>query len=148
MPSLADILRPSMQTLKHILVHIYDVGVDSDPLLGIPSELEDMRNNNNNTIETIEISITDVNRFRDLEGNWGVVDWRVVDWGRLDQVLTALGWFSLKRVSLSMRIHRDTLIVTDPEPDVILRNLIRRQFPRLSSSNSVSFDLKVNDVHE
>ena len=49
-------LRPSMQTLKHMVVNFYDIdidGVDFDPLFGIPSELEDMRNNN--IIETIEI---------------------------------------------------------------------------------------------
>ena len=54
-PSLADMLRPSMQTLKHIVMifhhDVVDVAVDS--LFGIPSELEDMRTKN--IIETITI---------------------------------------------------------------------------------------------
>ena len=87
-----------MQTLKHILMHISDVdGVDFDPLFGFTSELEDMRNNN--IIEIIEIFVTD--QFWRREGNWDIINW-----GRLDEVLTALGWFSLKRVSLSISIHR------------------------------------------
>ena len=129
-----------MQTLKHMVLNFYDVdGVDFDPLFGIPSELEDMRNNN--IIEIIEVSVTEL--YWSREGNW-----EVIDWGGLDEVLTALGWFSLKRVSLIISVHRYSLIITDPESDVALRNWIMRQFPRLSSSNSVSFDLKVNNVHE
>ena len=122
-----------MQTLKHIVVHIYDVGGGDDfnPLFSITSELEDMRNNC--IIETIEITVTDI--------NWRREDF---DWGRLDEVLTTLGWFSLKRVSLSIRMHRCFLDFT--ELDAALRKSIKRQFPRLSSSNSVSFDFKVDIV--
>ena len=124
-----------MQTLNHIrvLVHIYDVdgGDDFNPLFSITSELEDMRNNS--IIETIEIAVMDI--------NWRREDF---DWGRLDEVLTALGWFSLKRVSLSIRMHRCSLDFTDL--DAALRKSIKRQFPRLSSSNSVSFDFEVDIV--
>jgi hypothetical protein len=126
-----------MRNLKHLVVDIYDDDDDFNPLFGIPSELEDMRNNN--IIEIIEISVT-------TDINWRREDDWEVDWGRLDEVLTALGWFSLKRVSLRIRINR---FGTDGhEPDVALQNLIMRQFPRLSSSNSVSFDFKVNHIHE
>ena len=124
-----------MQTLNHIrvLVDIYDVDADDDfnPLFSITSELEDMRNN---SIETIEITVTDIDRRRRED----------FDWGRLDEVLTTLGWFSLKRVSLSIRMHRCSLDFT--ELDAALRKSIKRQFPRLSSSNSVSFDFKVDIV--
>ena len=138
-PSLADMLRPSMQTLKHIvldLYNLYDFDVDLLPGFGIPSELEDVRNKN--IIETIGISVTSIHWVR---GNV-----RVFDWGRLDEVLTALGWFSLKRVSLTMRIHRYNSGGNESELDVALRNLQIRQFPRLSSSNSVSFNFKVTHV--
>ena len=127
-----------MQTLNHIrvLVDIYDVDADDDfnPLFSITSELEDMRNSS--IIETIEITVTDIDRRRRED----------FDWGRLDEVLSALGWFSLKRVSLSIRMHRCSRDFT--KLDVALRKSIKKQFPRLSSSNSVSFDFKVDIVDE
>ena len=133
-----------MQTLKHIVVDIIiddvDVDVGVHPLFGIPSELEDMRNKN--IIETIEISVADVIGCRGDEGQF---DWGHGRLGSLDEVLTALGWFSLKRVSLTMGIYRH---FRSDKLDVALRKLLMRQFPRLSSSKSVSFDFKVNDVHE
>ena len=52
-PSFAHILRPLLQTLKHIVLNIEVDGVDFDHLFGIPSELEDMRTKN--IIETIDI---------------------------------------------------------------------------------------------
>ena len=126
-----------MQTLKHIVLIIRDVHhIEFDPLFGIPSDLEDMRNNN--AIEIIEISVKIVKFCGELDDNWEVA------WVRLDEVLTALGWVSLKRVSLNIKIRRYSLDAT--ELDVALRNSIMTKFPRLSSSNSVSFDLKVNSV--
>jgi hypothetical protein len=86
-------LRPSMQTLKHIVVNIHVDDDDVDPLFGIPSELEDMRTKN--IIETVTIGIL----FR-----WMQDCRRGDDWGRLDEVLTAPGWFSLKRVSLAIEL--------------------------------------------
>ena len=127
MPSLADMLRPSMQTLKHIVVNIDVDGDDVDPLFGIPSELEDMRTKN--IIETVTIGIM----------VWSSADCRRGDdWGRLDEVLTTPGWFSLKRVSLAINVDAD-----GKNLEMVLRNLPETQFPRLSSSNSVSFDFKV-----
>ena len=126
-------LRPSLETLKHIVVEV-DVGDDDiDPLFGIPSELEEM--GAKNVIETVTIRIVvgaDVDYRR--EGD---------DWGRLDEVLTAPGWFSLKRVSLAIELGS---IWGDNEPEVALRNLHETQFRRLSSSNSILFDFKVNFV--
>ena len=122
-------LRPSMQTLKHIVVTTEVDGDDVDPLSGIPFELEEMRSNN--IIETVTIILvqTDVNC---RQGD---------DWGRLDQVLTTSGWFSLKQVSLAIQISSYFSISDDLE--VALRKLPETQFPRLSSSNSVSFDFEV-----
>ena len=126
-------LRPSMQTLKHIVVNVEVDDADVDPLFGIPSELEDMRTKN--IIETITIRIlvqTDANcRGGD-------------DWGRLDEVLAAPGWFSLKRVSLAIDIGDFSR--SDDELEVAMRNLPETQFRRLSSSNSVSFDFEVNRI--
>ena len=122
-----------MQTLKHIIVNAVVDGVDVDPLFGIPSELEDMRTKN--IIETVTIGVliqTDENCRR---GD---------DWGRLDKVLTATGWVSLKQVSLVIEIADYGR--SDDELEAALRKLPETQFPRLSSSNSVLFDFDVNPV--
>ena len=126
-------LRPSMQTLKHIVVDTEVDDVNDDPLFGIPSELEDMRTNN--IVETITIRVL-VQTDEDCH--------RGDDWGRLDEVLTSPGWFSLKRVSLVIKIA--TFSRSDDELEVALRNLPETQFPRLSSSNSVSFDFEINPI--
>jgi hypothetical protein len=130
MGSLADMLRPSMKTLKHIALTLdVDDGDDVDPLFGIPSELKRMRDKN--IIETITIEV-----WVDKQCRGGK------DWGRLDNVLTAPGWSSLKKVSLAIEftLHfgrgRNELEGT-------LRRLPVTQFPRLSSSNSISFDFEV-----
>ena len=119
-----------MQTLKHIVVDTEVDDVNDDPLFGIPSELEDMRTNN--IVETITIRVL-VQTDEDCH--------RGDDWGRLDEVLTSPGWFSLKRVSLVIKIA--TFSRSDDELEVALRNLPETQFPRLSSSNSVSFNFEV-----
>ena len=128
-----------MQTLKHIVVGIIIDADDVNPLFGIPSELEDMRNKN--IIETIEISVADVIGCRGDEGQF---DWGHGRLGSLDEVLTALGWFSLKRVSLTITIHRVSCSGNLKEMNEAMRKLVLREFPRLSSSNSVSFNFKLN----
>ena len=129
-------LRPSMQTLGHIVVNVVDYGDDS--LLGIPSEFEDMRTKN--IIETVTIRIL----FRKC-ASFRLVGDESDDWGRLDEILTSPGWFSLKRVSLAIDIPSCYSGLTKLEA---LRNFPETlaQFPRLSSSNSVSLDInfKVN----
>ena len=122
-----------MQTLKHIVVDIDVDGDDVDPLFDIPSELEIIRTKN--IIETIAIEIL-VDTDADCR--------RGDDWGRLDQVLTTPGWFLLKQVSLVIQIYSYSR--RDNKLEVALRNLPETQFPRLSSSNSISFDFKVNPV--
>ena len=134
MPSLADILRPLMETLKHVVV---DIAVDVDDLyllFGIPSELEDMRTEN--IVETVTIKI-----FVRLRGSHHRGD----DWGhgRLDEVLTTPGWFSLKHVSLTVKAATYGKKYDGDELEVALGMLSEKQFPRLSSSTSVSFDFKV-----
>ncbi|KIM43743.1 hypothetical protein M413DRAFT_443647 [Hebeloma cylindrosporum] len=131
-PSLAHMLRPSMQPLKHIKVNVVVDDDDQDPLFGIPSELEDMRIKN--IIETITIGIW-VQGENCPEGS---------EWGRLDEVLTTPGWFSLKRVSLTIEIV--SFGVCENSLVVALRKLPETQFPRLSTSNSVSFDFEVISV--
>ena len=83
-PSLADMLRPSMQTLKHIVVDIHGDSVNHDwsPLLGIPSEFEDMRNKNSIETVTIWVRMYASSRIGD-------------DWCRLDEILTSPGCFHL-----------------------------------------------------
>ena len=115
-----------MQTLKHIVVRIAVDSLDDDPLFGIPSDLEDMRTKN--VIETVTIRIMVQMDAVCREGD---------HWGRLDEVLTTPGWVSLKRVSLAINI----ISFGRSDNELALRKL---QFPRLSSSNSVSFDFNVN----
>ena len=119
-----------MQTLKHIVVNTDVYGDDVDPLFRIPSELEVMRSNN--IIESVTIG---VQVYTDADCRRGD------DWGRLDEVLTAPGWFSLKRVSLVIEIYSYSR--EDDELEVALRNLPETQFPRLSSSTYVSFGFEV-----
>ena len=124
-----------MQTLKDIAVKIDVDSVNVDPLFGIPSELENMRSKN--IIETITIEIEVM-----LDENCCRGD----NWGRLDEVLTSPGWFSLKHVSLAIVIvtdFRGTWNDFDDKLEEALRDLPETQFTRLSSSNSVSFDFEV-----
>jgi hypothetical protein len=117
-------LKPSMQTLKHIFLIIYVDDVDVDPLSGIPFELEIMRTRN--IIETVSIRIVLLTDPICRRGD---------DWGRFDEVLTTPGWFSLKQVSLAIEIANRSLRRDEVE---------FAKFPRLSSSNSVTFDFSVN----
>ena len=80
-----------MQTLKHIVLNMHFVGPDDHSLYDLPSEFEDMRNKN--IIETVTIRLLDVD-----------TNWRRVNWSRLDEVLTAPGWFLLERVSVVAKI--------------------------------------------
>ena len=128
-------LLPLMQTLKHISVKIDVDSVNVDPLFGIPSELENMRYKN--IIETITIEVEVVLDAKCRTGD---------DWGRLDEVLSSPGWFSLKHVSLAIVIVTDfrrSRFNEDDELEDALLELPETQFTRLSSSNSVSFDFEV-----
>ena len=113
-----------MQTLKHITVKIHLNDDNNDPLFAILSEFEDMRTKN--IIETVTIGIL-VQKY----GSCRVGD----DWGRIDEILTTPGWFSLKRVSLIIEIN-------NRNNNVALLKL-SENFPRLSSSNSLSFIFEV-----
>ena len=124
-------LRPSMQTLKHIVVNIDVNDIDEDPLSGFHSELEDMRTKNVIETVTITIMVEADARHSQLGGD---------DWGRLDEVLTTPGWFSLKRVSLAIEMN---LSDNELEEAEWWKSVPETLFPRLSSSNSVSFDLKI-----
>ena len=126
-------LRPSIQTLKNVVVNIIVDDDDVDPLIGISSELEDMRTKN--ILETLTVAIEDRSRISCRQGD---------DWGRLDEVLTTPGWFSLKRVSLTIEIAGYRRRYDDGEElEVRLRNLPETQFPRMSLSDSISFDFEV-----
>ena len=118
-------LRPSMQTLKHIVVNFHDVDDRYTSLLGIPSEFEDMRTKN--IIETVTIGIM----FQIFASFRLVGD----DWGRLDKILTSPDWFSLKRVSLAIKNPSYNKRLTELQA---LQKLPETRFPRLLASNSVS----------
>ena len=120
-------LRPSMQTLKHIVVNI-NVDGGSDRLFGIPSEFEYMRSQNIIERVTIEIIFRSHAQLGD-------------NWSRLDKVLTSPGWFSLKRASLAIDISR--FYMTNNELEEHCQNCLRGNFLNISSSNIVSFDFEV-----
>ncbi|KAF8968584.1 hypothetical protein BDZ97DRAFT_2072932 [Flammula alnicola] len=132
-PGLADMLRPSMQTLRRINVLIHVDNADDDPLFSLPSELEDMRNEN--IIESITIGVM-VDTDEDCK--------RGDEWGKLDKVLTMSGWSALKQVSLAIEIY--SYWRSDNELEVALRKLPETQFPRLSTSKSVSFEFEVTSI--
>ena len=110
-------------------IHVVDDG--DDFLLGIPSELEDMRTEN--TIETITIRI-----LVRMNGSYCQVG---EDWGRLDEILTSPTWFSLKQVSLAIEIPRYN--TGESRLEEALRKLRGTRFPRLLSSNSVLLDINL-----
>ena len=107
------------------------VGDGDDSLLGIPSEFEDMRTKN--IIETIAIKI-----LVRMHASYCLVG---EDWDRLDEILTSPGWLSLKRVSLALKVHRYYNGLSEA-----FRKLPETQFPRLSSSKSISLDIKVKTL--
>ena len=112
-------------------MNIIVVDDGDDSVLGIPSEFEDMRTKNIIETVTIRILVRTYASYR-LVGE---------DWGRLDEILTSPGWFSLKRVSLAIEIPRCNSGLG--ELGEALRKLSETQFPRLSSSNSVSLDINL-----
>ena len=118
-----------METLRHIVVNINVVNDGDDSLLNIPSEFEDMRTKN--IIETVTVRI-----LVRMNSSYRLGD----DWGRLDEILTSPGWFSLKRVSLAIEMPRFNRGYSELEE--ALRKLPETHFPRLSSSNSVSLDIR------
>ena len=118
-------LLPFMQTLKKITLDIEVDDVDVDPLFGIPSDFEEMRNKN--IIEAIDILVLIPT------GGRGGDDWR-----RLDEILTAPGWSSLEEVKLV--ISYDKANNDHDELEEALQNLPETQFPRLSSSQTIIFD--------
>jgi len=63
---------------------------------------------------------------------------------KLDEVFTAPGWFVLKRVSLAIEIAY--YLRSGDELEVALRKMPETQFPRLSKSDSISFDFEVTSV--
>ena len=124
-----------MQTLKHIVVdiHVNDYDSVDHPLPSILSMFEDMRTKN--VIETVTIGI-----FDDIVANCRLLGGY---WGRLDEVLTTPGWFSLlKRVSVA--IETPGLHSNGNKVELSIRRLPETQFLRLSSSNSISFDFEVS----
>ena len=107
-----------------------DIHVDEylNQLFDISSEFEEMPTKNIFETVTIEVHV-------DASSRSGV------DWCRLDEIFTTPGWFSLKRVSLVIDIRFISRI--NKELEGVLRKLPETQFPRFSSSNSVSFDFKI-----
>jgi hypothetical protein len=116
-----------MRTLKNIVLNVVDY-----PLFNILSEFEDMRTTN--IIETVAIRVV-----AKKDARYPVS----AGWGRLDEVFTASGWDSLKRVSLAIEIAP---YLRSNELEVALRKVAETQFRRLSSSNSVSFDFEVKPL--
>jgi hypothetical protein len=127
----SKMLYPSMQTLKHLCMKaVFHEDIGSDPLAGLGTELMDMKDNN--VIESITIEVTIESDSDCSRGD---------EWGRLD-TLAQPGWPKLQRVSLTI------VVLSSERPDAelehTLRNLLpQTQFPKLSSSKSLSFEFSV-----
>lgn len=131
--SLADLLRPSMQTIKNLHVELFVRDDDDDPLFHLPSELEVMRSKNVIESITIEVVIdTDVDCKR---GN---------EWGRLDELFMKTGWSALKKLSVAIWIYSyERQPPLGSASETALRKLPETQFVRLSSSKTISFGFEV-----
>ena len=124
-----------MSTLKNITVNIHVNDNYEDPLFGIPAEFEDMHDAN--IIENITINI-----LVQTDASCSVGD----AWGKLDGVLTKVGWSALKRVSLAIDVACYSRVPGASELEAALRKLPETQFPRLSASESVRFDFSVTST--
>jgi hypothetical protein len=130
-------LYPSMHTLRRLRVNTdFSEGIGmTDPFCGLCNELEKMKNRN--IIETITLHVTvDANCYclRDDE------------WGRVDKVLTQPGWPTLQQVSLKITVWSYEGGAELDWLQSALRKLPQTQFPKLTSSNSLSFELSVQET--
>ncbi|KAF8334460.1 hypothetical protein F5887DRAFT_1079686 [Amanita rubescens] len=132
--SFADLLRPSMQTIKNLHVELFVRDNDDDPLFRLPSELEVMRSKN--VIESITIEVVLDTEVDCKPGN---------GWGRLDELFTKTGWSALKKLSVAIQIYS----YDERQPPICsesaLRKLPETQFVRLSSSKTISFAFEVEN---
>ena len=132
--SFADLLRPSMQTIKNLHVELFVRDNDDDPLFHLPSEFEVMRSKN--VIESITIEVVLDTEVDCKPGN---------GWGRLDELFTKTGWSALKKLSVAIRIYS----YGEREPPIVnesaLRKLPETQFVRISSSKTISFAFEVTN---
>lgn len=132
---LSNMLRPLMDTLKflHVGTSICDQAGCDDFVAGLSFELEAMKSNN--IIETVSIDVC-----IDTDADCKQID----IWGRLDAALTQSGWAKLQRVSLRISIF--SYRGGGDEMGRLLKGLLRTQFPRLSSSQSLVFEFAVGPL--
>lgn len=125
-------LYPTMQTLKYLhMKTFFDEHTGSDdPLSGLCNVLDEMKNKN--VIETITIGV-----FVKTDSDCRRGD----EWGRLDAALAQPGWPKLRQVSLGIIIWSKERANDDLE--CALKELPQTQFPKLSSSKSLSFEFFV-----
>ena len=125
--SLAELLWPSIQTIKNLHVEFFVRDNDDDPFSHLPSELEVMHSKN--VIESITIELV---LATDVDCNWGN------RWGRLDELFTKTGWSALKKLSVTIRIYS-----RERQPplgsELALQKLPETQFVCLLSSKTISF---------
>lgn len=134
--SLSQMLDPSMPTLKHLHVKIVfrqgRRGGNTDPFCGLCIELLKMKNKN--VIETIKIEVS-VDTDSDCSRGDG--------WGFLDEVLAQSGWSKLRGVLLAITIW--SYQRRSDELERALKRLPQTQFPKLISSESLSFEFSVRE---
>ena len=120
-------LRPSLQTLKHLRVKSFFNEWDStDPLSGLAYELEEIR-----TIQSIEINIAIYINSNCPRGD---------EWGVLDETLARPGWSKLLQVSLGILIY--SYQRKDDGLEEVLKGLPEKQFHYLTLSG-ISFEFTV-----
>jgi hypothetical protein len=132
LPSFSTLLNPSSQTLKSVYINITGLADDTgsnDSLYGFANDLEHMCANN--VIEHFAIYIYTKSDSGCARGE---------AWGRLDKVLSQVGWAKLRRMSLSIDIYGRTRQDNLREE---LERLPETQLQWLSSTKSLTFKFEV-----
>ncbi|KIM40571.1 hypothetical protein M413DRAFT_164110 [Hebeloma cylindrosporum] len=133
---LAEMLIPSIRTLKELkLTAVVDEASDG-PLSGLCHELEQILARGRSVIESLSIK---VEVYTDADCKRGD------EWGLLDKVLTREdAWLGLKEVSLKIEVQT---YGRDDEDDLVevLNKLPDTQFKKLSTSEAINFKFEVTE---
>lgn len=126
---------PCLETLIELVLIIYISYTDTDPLSGICTPLTEMASKSR--LEVLKIGIFVVSGSSCSIGD---------EWNELEKALLAPGWFRLKRVHLFIFLythqrHERTSLVE------ALSDLPTKQLQRLSTTESLDFEITVKEVY-
>ncbi|KIM40560.1 hypothetical protein M413DRAFT_445997 [Hebeloma cylindrosporum] len=133
---LAEMVMPSIRTVKALKLTAMIDDPSDDPLSGLCHELEKISATGCSVIESLSIEV-DVSTDSDCK--------RGDEWGLLDNVLTREdAWLGLKEVSLKIEVQT---YGRDDEDDLVhaLNKLPDTQFKKLSTSETINFKFEVTE---